>query len=104
MQQGDQYSIMVSIMSGCDFVTDKDVAGVKIRIGDVTKEYPGELSYDSKSRTWLFPITQAQTNSMKGRAAAQVQVNFGGDPAQIIGSKVRDIFIDNSIIKEPWDE
>lgn len=104
MLQGDQYSLMIPIMSGCDPITPDMIEGVKIQVGDVVKLYPGDLEYDSKMKCWLYPLTQEQTLGMRGRVTAQVQVNFGGDPAQIIGAKPKDIFIDNSLIKKEWNE
>ena len=105
MHQGDQYSILVSINKGGDPLTPAEVEGVKVRIGAEERRYPdGTLTYSADEQAWLFPVTQADTLAMMGMQRAQVQVNFGGTPAQIIGSAIEQVNIDNSVIRSEWDE
>lgn len=103
MQQGDQYSICVTIDKDGAALTPADVEGVRVRIGEIERRYPdGGLEYNAEAGVWLFPVTQADTLSMSGTPKAQVQVNFGGTPAQIVGSPVGHVAIDDSVIREVW--
>ena len=104
MQQGDQYAVRVDIKQGGEALEPADVAGVKVQLGDIVREYPdGDLTYDSTLESWLFPVTQAETLALEGTVSAQVQVNLGGEPAQIVGSPVRRVRVDGSIIRQVWD-
>ena len=104
MQQGDQYAIRVDIKQGGSALEPADVAGVKVQLGDIMREYPdGGLTYDSTLESWLFPVSQAETLALEGTVSAQVQVNLGGEPAQIVGSPVRRVRVDGSIIRQVWD-
>lgn len=104
MQQGDQYAIRINIQNGGVAVTPSDVTGVKVALGSIVHVYPGDLSYDSEGGSWLFPVSQRDTLALQGRVPAQVQLNYGGDPAQIIGSKVKQVVVDASMITEVWDD
>lgn len=104
MQQGDQYAVRISIEKDGQALTPDDVAGVKIDLGSLERRYPGELSFDTDSGMWLFPVSQVETLALSGRIPAQVQVNLGGNPAQIIGSKVSNVIVDASLIRSVWDD
>ena len=104
MQQGDQYSIRLDIQQDGEPLAPADVTGVKVVIAGIEQRYPdGGLTYDTVIESWLFPITQEQTLALRGMVPAQVQVNFGGNPAQIIGSKVYNVNVSESIIRTAWD-
>lgn len=104
MQQGDQYSIRVCIKKEGVALAPADIVGLKIKVGNIEDSYPaGNISYDSESGKWLFPVTQEQTIALEGVQLAQVQVNFGGNPAQIVGSKVQSAYIDSSVIRSIWN-
>lgn len=105
MQQGDQYSIQVSLTKGDQPLAPADVEGVKVMLGPIIARYPdGGLTYDDDNDVWLFPVTQEQTLELRGRVAAQVQVDFGGTPRQIISSKVQQVLVDTSIIRSAWND
>ena len=105
MQQGDQYSIMLAIQKDGHALTPDDVVGVKVSIAGIEQSYPGNgLTYDETLECWLFPVTQAQTLAMSGQVPAQVQVNLGGNPPQIIGSTVSHAYVNKSIIGGVWGD
>lgn len=104
MYQGDQYKIPFTINMGNTMVTPEICEGVKIEIAGTTKEYPGEVTWDSETSKWLYPVTQEQSLSIKGKYKMQIQVNFGGDPATIISSEVTEEAIGKSVILEEWDD
>lgn len=105
MQQGDQYSIMFAIKKAGEPLTPDDVEGVRVHIGGIERRYPdGGLDWDAESRTWLFPVSQSETLQLRGLVAAQVQVDFGGSPRQIVGSTVERFRVDESVIRRVWDE
>ena len=105
MQQGDQFYLMFEIKQGNTSLAPEDVTGIKAKVGDIECEYPGgDLTYDSGLDVWLFPLTQEDTLAMYPYVKAQVQVNFGGDPPQILGTEVSDVYVSRSIIQDVWDE
>lgn len=105
MHQGDQYSIVITINSGDEPLTPEDVEGIRIKIGEMERRYPeGTLTYNDQEGAWLFPVTQAETLRMTGMQRAQVQVNFGGTPPQIIGSAVVQVDMDGSVIRKEWSD
>ena len=105
MQQGDQFSLMIDIKRGDTSLAPEDVEGIKVKLGDVERKYPdGGLTYDDGLDTWLFPVSQEDTLKMDSHVKAQVQVNFGGTPPQILGTEVSDVYVCQSIIKDTWDE
>lgn len=105
MQQGDQYSIRITIRKEETALAPEDVEGVKVKIGNIEHRYPdGSLTYDTTTEAWLFPVTQEQTLSLLGTQPAQVQVNLGGTPPQIIGSSVQSATINGSVIRSVWNE
>lgn len=104
MQQGDQYQIMVDIQREGTSLLPADVEGIKVELGGIVRRYPGELSYDADLGCWLFPVTQEESLRFDTNVEAQVQVNFGGTPPQIIGSKVRRVLVGTSIIRTVWND
>ena len=105
MQRGDQYSIRIAISKDGQPLAVGGITGLRIKLGDLEDRYPeGTLSYDDVAGVWLFPVTQEQTHAFPETLLAQVQVNFGGNPETIVGSRVQRININNSIIRSTWDE
>ena len=104
IQQGDQYALMIPIISKGQPVTPRGIKGVQIQVGAKWKYYPGEVMFDSKLKCWLYPLTQDETLKMEKTVPAQVQVNFGGEPEQILGSEKMNIPVNDSIIKREWNE
>lgn len=105
LHQGDQLVLRVSIKYDGAPLTPDMVDGVKVKIGNVQHTYPdGELTYEPYSQRWLFPVTQEQTLAMRRAVEKQVQINFGGTPAEIINSDIITSDIRPTIIKEVWGD
>ena len=100
MQQGDQYTIPITVTLGSVPVTDQNVVGLKVQFGDVVKEWPGDITYDDGS--FLYPITQEETMALGGVAPFQVQINT--DNTTILTSDVGTLEVGRSLIMEAWDE
>ena len=98
--QGDQYSIPIIIKQGDTVITNENVQGVRIAIENAVFTYPGgHLEYSDG--VWYFPLTQELSYLLEeGKAKGQVQIRIGRN---IIGSKTKEIDINECIIKEGWD-
>ena len=101
IQQGDQYVIPFKIKNAKGPVTPEKVDDVRIKVGNITKSLVGEtLTYNETTGCWDFPLTQAQTRSIKsGLVSYQVGVKVG---EEIVYSRVGDLQINDSIIQEAW--
>lgn len=99
--QGDAYLIPVLIRQGQTVITDEIASGVKVAIGSTVCKWPnGNLTY--ADGLWYFPLTQKISNSLPaGKADFQVQVKIN---EKIVGTKMRQVEVDGSIIKGEWDE
>ena len=104
MIQGDQYQMPITIKVGDTVITPDNCEGVKIDVGGTIRESPGTLAYDAVDSVWLYQLTQAQTLGFSGLVGITVQVNMGGNPAEIIGSKPQFELVDESTIREAWSE
>lgn len=100
MYQGDQYSIPVYITTQGTYLDLSNISKVEITIHNITKEYPGEVSYDSSLGAFLFPMTQKESFSMpiKKRLYAQARILYGD--GTVYGTDPVDFFIGESLSKE----
>lgn len=75
IRQGDAYKLAVTLTdeNGAPLTPD-DVSKVEISIGNVTKQYPDEVTYDDGA--FLMPITETDSHSMSGILPTQVRVLF----------------------------
>lgn len=100
IHQGDQYVIPFSITSGGETITPTNINGVRIQIGSVLQEYPGDLTYDSQNEVWCFHLTEAMSQLMDaGRQNCQIGIKEGED---LTYSDVFYIDVGASLIKEGW--
>lgn len=78
VMQGDAYSIPVTIKSGNGtLITPEIAACVEITVGQFTKRWPGQATFDEKTGEWQFPVTQKQTfRFAPGAAVVQARVVF----------------------------
>ena len=99
--QGDAYLIPVLIRQGTTIITDQIATGVKVALSGAVCSWPnGNLTF--AEGLWYFPLTQKISNSLPaGKADFQVQVKIND---KIVGTKIRQVDIDGSIIKGEWDE
>ena len=77
MRQGDAYTLAVTLTDeNGTALTPDDVSKVEISIGDITKQYPDEVTYDDESGVFEMPITETDSHSMSGILPTQVRVLF----------------------------
>lgn len=78
VMQGDAYNIPVTIKSGNGtLITPEIAACVEITVGQFTKRWPGQVTFDEKTGEWQFPVTQKQTfRFLPGTAVVQARVVF----------------------------
>lgn len=100
IQQGDAYYLPIVIAgeNGTP-LTDEDVSGVRIGIGEFSATYPGTVEYDNGQ--WMFPLTQEMTYALtSGMVDFQVQVKMGNDV--VYGSRVKKVTVDKSLLIGVW--
>lgn len=78
VMQGDAYNIPVTIKSGNGtLITPEIAACVEITVGQFTKRWPGQVTFDEKTGEWQFPVTQKQTfRFAPGAAVVQARAVF----------------------------
>ena len=75
MRQGDAYTLAVTLTDeNGTALAPEDVSKVEISIGNITKQYPDEVTYDDGA--FLMPITETDSHSMRGILPSQVRVLF----------------------------
>lgn len=75
IRQGDAYTLAVTLTDeNGTALTPEDVSKVEISIGNVTKQYPDEVTYDDGA--FLMPISETDSHSMRGILPSQVRVLF----------------------------
>ena len=98
IMQGDSYSLSFTLKdSSGAYVTPQDVTTLELTIGNVTKYYPDEITFNDN--TWYFPISQAETFGLNASPQdAQIRVKLRNNI--IIGVDIGKINIIESISKE----
>ena len=77
IRQGDAYTLAVTLTDeNGTALTPEDVSKVEISIGNITKQYPDEVTYDSEDGVFEMPITETDSHSMSGILPTQVRVLF----------------------------
>jgi len=99
--KGESYTVPFVIKNDGVPVTNNDVDGVRIRLGNQIAYYPdGTLEFNPEDSTWDFPMTQKNTYSIIGKTIDyQVQVKINGD---IHSSKETKIKIEETMFKTEW--
>ena len=99
--KGESYKIPFVLKNDGEPVTNNDVDGVRIRLGNQVAYYPdGILEYNPESATWDFPMSQKNTYSIIGKTINyQVQVKINGD---VHSSDETAIKIKESMFKTEW--
>lgn len=102
IHQGEQFKIPFAVTVGDETATPENVDGVRIKIANIVKEYPGDIEFNETSQTWDFPITEQETlDFMSGTKPCQIGVKVGDD---ILKTDVFGINVRNSILKEVWSD
>lgn len=96
VMQGDAYNIPVTIKSGNGtLITPEIAACVEITVGQFTKRWPGQVTFDEKTGEWQFPVTQKQTfHFAPGAAVVQARVVF--QDGSIMGGSGAPICVEQS--------
>ena len=80
LKQGDAYVLPLNITVNGGQLPASEVEAVEVRLGDVRKTYPEEITYDVDTGFFLVSLTQADTFSLPEDDAVQldVRVKFRG--------------------------
>ena len=98
--QRDQYAIPFALTAHGEVVTLENVDDVRIQIGGALKSYSGgTLSYNASDKTWLYPVTEAETAALGSSVAYQVGIKLGD---AIAYSPTGTLLINANIVKEAW--
>ena len=97
VMQGDAYNIPVTIKSGNGtLITPEIAACVEITVGQFTKRWPGQVTFDEKTGEWQFPVTQKQTfRFAPGAAVVQARVVF--QDGSIMGGSGAPVRVEQSV-------
>lgn len=99
---GDQYLLPFKIEQGSVVVTPENSTDVRIKIGDYLKSYSAsEISFNSTTNCWEYPLTEEMTRSLTGRVPCQLGVKIGDN--YVYSEDIPIDFI-NSIITESWGD
>lgn len=97
LYQGDQYYINFVIATGSPPVpielTNIDL--IEFAIGNVIKQYPEEVTYNSDTQTFNFPITQQESMQLLGYEPYQVRIKYKN--SEVYGSNVNKLNVKESL-------
>lgn len=99
MMQGDAYSVPVTITAQDGTVITPDmVTCVEITIGNLSRKYPGAVTFDEDTGAWQFPLTQQQTFRLQqGKQETQARVVFAS--GDVFGGRGDTVFVTESLSK-----
>lgn len=99
MMQGDAYSVPVTITAQDGTVVTPDmVTCVEITIGNLSRKYPGAVTFDEDAGAWQFPLTQQQTFRLsQGKQETQARVVFAS--GDVFGGRGDTVFVTGSLSK-----
>lgn len=99
MMQGDAYSVPVTITAQDGTVVTPDmVTCVEITIGNLSRKYPGAVTFDEDTGAWQFPLTQQQTFRLQqGKHETQARVVFAS--GDVFGGRGDTVFVTESLSK-----
>lgn len=99
MMQGDAYSVPVTITAQDGTVVTPDmVTCVEITIGNLSRKYPGAVTFDEDTGAWQFPLTQQQTFRLQqGKQETQARVVFAS--GDVFGGRGDTVFVTGSLSK-----
>jgi len=98
MMQGDAYSIPVVLRQGATVIVPDMVKAVEITLGNLTRCYPGDVTWNEEAKQYEFPLTQEQTLKFPaGEQPLQVRVKFLND--EVVGAQGGSVDVKKSISK-----
>lgn len=93
MVQGDAYNLDIDIYTDSGPIDIGSVEQVEIVISNISKLYPGEVSYSDGA--FHFPLSQSETFGLPKSCPAQIRVKFKGN--NIVGTETQIINVSKSI-------
>lgn len=93
--QGDQYSIIFKIETCTAPLDLTDVELIEFTIGTLSKSYPLEVTYNDKNKTFLFPVTQAETFQFSEWENYQARIKYIS--GNVYGTPVNKININETL-------
>lgn len=99
IMQGDAYDFGVVITLNGGPIDIDLVEKAEMVVGTHRKEYPGELTYDSNSGKFLFPLTQEESFSLCSLPQpAQIRIKF--KTGEVFGGGLGTVNVSPSASKE----
>ncbi len=101
IKQGDAYIMPLNITVNGGQLPASEVEAVEVRLGDVRKTYPEDISYDVDSGHFLVPLQQEDTLSLPEDDAVQLDVRVKFKGGSVAGTqKVTMIVSVNALSEE----
>lgn len=73
--QGDQINVPITLTLGAQTLTDADVETVRVKMGNLLKTYPGDITF--RDGAFLMPLSQTETFAMPpGTVPVVVRIKF----------------------------
>lgn len=101
IKQGDAYIMPLNITVNGGQLPASEVEAVEVRLGDVRKTYPEDISYDVDSGHFLVPLQQEDALSLPEDDAVQLDVRVKFKGGSVAGTqKVTMIVSVNALSEE----
>lgn len=99
MMAGDSCKLPIKILTANGVGNASAFTDVEVHIGHVRKTlYGGDITFDTENGTFLVPLTQEETFSLRGKQKINVRCKFpGGD---VIGVDAGSIIFEPTLSKE----
>lgn len=98
IHQGDQYAIILAIEANGAPIPVDNVELIEFAIAGLIKVYPTEVTRDSETGEFYFPISQQETFGMSGMQKYQVRIKY--TTGTVVASPQQNIDVLNSISKK----
>lgn len=96
MMQGDAYKLPIVLRQGDVLITPTMVLRLEITIGNLTRTYPGVVSYDEENGQWLFPLTQEQTFAFETGNTPPIWGRVKFNDESVVGARGKTIYVSAS--------
>ena len=101
IKQGDAYLMPLNITVNGGQLPASEVEAVEVRLGDVRKLYPEEITYDVDTGFFMVPLYQADTFTLPEDDAVQLDVRVKFKGGSVAGTqKVTMIVSVNALSEE----
>lgn len=87
IKQGDAYVIPLNITVNGVQLPVSEVSAVEVRLGDVRKTYPEDISHDADTGYYLVPLQQEDTLSLPEDDAVQLDVRVKFNGGSVVGTQ-----------------